>query len=204
MAGRQRDGCGHDQLGDIAGGQSKADIAAEPNGGGERALASEHAGSFVSADRQAKVGDSHHISQPLASVRQPGGSGIRSTMLGCSSLFLAILESICAAAVALSGARVLLGMSSLIAAGAAGPALGFHREAIRVPVLCASAIMALLNLLLLWNENRIRRNPAAQWRLQPLTQKQRRQRFIQLATSIGALLLILAEVVSHPWFHHEL
>jgi len=125
-------------------------------------------------------------------------------MLGCSSLFLAILESICAAAVALSGARVLLGMSSLIAAGAAGPAHGFHREAIRGPVLWVSAIMALLNLLLLWNENRIRRNPAAQWRLQPLTQKQRRQRFIQLATSIGALLLILAEVVSHPWFHHEL
>ena len=131
-------------------------------------------------------------------------SGVRSTILGWSALCLAAVESICAAAVALSGVRVLLGMSSLIAATAAGPAQGFHREAVRVPILWASGIIALLNLLLLWNENRIRRNPAAQWRLQPFTPKQRRQRWIQLATSIGALLLILAEVVTHPWFHHEL
>ena len=131
-------------------------------------------------------------------------AGVRSTVLGWSSLALAASESICAAAVALSGVRVLLGMSSLIAATAAGPAQGFHREALRVPILWASGVIAAVNLLLLWNENRLRNNPAAEWRLQPLTPKQRRQRWIQLATSIGALLLILAEVVTHPWFHHEL
>jgi hypothetical protein len=132
------------------------------------------------------------------------GSGIRSTILGWSSLFLAVVEALCAAAVALSGVRVLLGMSSLIAATAAGPAHGFHSEGLRVPILWASGLVALLNLLLLWNENRIRQNPAAQWRIQPLTLKQRRQRWIQIVTSAGALLLILAEVVTHPWFHHEL
>ncbi len=131
-------------------------------------------------------------------------NGVRRTILGWSALCLAAVESICAAAVALSGVRVLLGMSSLIAATAAGPAQGFHREALRVPILWASGIIAVLNLLLLWNENRIRNNPAAQWRLQPFTPKQRRQRWMQLATSIGALLLILAEVVTHPWFHREL
>lgn len=131
-------------------------------------------------------------------------SGVRSTILGWSALTLAAAESLCAAAVALSGVRVLLGMGSLIAATAAGPAQGFHREALRVPILWASGAIALLNLLLLWNENRLRQNPASQWRLQPLTPKQRRQRWIQLATSVGALLLILAEVVTHPWFHHEL
>jgi hypothetical protein len=130
--------------------------------------------------------------------------GIRGTVLGWSSLFLAAIESLCVAAVALSGVRVVLGMSSLIAATAAGPAHGFHREALRVPILWASGLIAALNLLLLWNENRIRRNPAAQWRIQPLTAKQRRQRWIQIVTSLGALLLILAEVVTHPWFHHEL
>ena len=132
------------------------------------------------------------------------GSGVRSTILGWSSLFLAAIESLCAAAVALSGVRVVLGMTSLIAASAAGPAHGFHREALRVPILWASGVIALLNLLLLWNENRIRQNPAAQWRLQPLTPKQRRQRWMQLGTSIAALLLILAEVVTHPWFHREI
>jgi len=139
----------------------------------------------------------------MGANQQPNG-GVRGTILGWSALFLAALESLCAAAVALSGVRVLLGMSSLIAATAAGPAHGFHREALRVPILWASGLIALLNLLLLWNENRIRHNPAAQWRLQPFTPKQRRQRWMQLVTSIGALLLILAEVVTHPWFHREL
>ena len=131
-------------------------------------------------------------------------SGMRGTVLGWSSLFLAAIESLCAAAVALSGVRVLLGMGSLIAATAAGPAQGFHREALRVPILWASGVLALLTLLLLWNEHRIRQNPSAQWRLQPLTSKQRRQRWMQLVTSIVALLLILAEVITHPLFHHEL
>jgi hypothetical protein len=131
-------------------------------------------------------------------------SAMRSTILGWSSLFLAALESLCAAAVALSGVRVLLGLSSLIAATAVGPAQGLHREALRVPILWISGVIAVVNLLLLWNENRIRQNPAAQWRIQPLTPKQRRQRWMQLGTSILALLLILAEVVTHPWFHHEL
>jgi hypothetical protein len=156
----------------------------------------------MSADGLAKGVDPSHIRQKKADVGHP--SGMRSTVLGWSALFLAAIQSLCVAAVALSGVRVLLGLSSLIAATAAGPAQGFHREALRVPILWASGLIAALNLLLLWNENRIRRNPAAQWRLQPFTAKQRRQRWIQLATSIGALLLILAEVVTHPWFHHEL
>jgi hypothetical protein len=139
-----------------------------------------------------------------ASGSGPRGTVLRGTVLGWSALALAALESLCAAAVALSGVRVLLGMGSLIAATAAGPAHGFHREALRVPILWASAVIALLNLLLLWNESRIRRNPAAQWRLQPMTPKQRRQRRMQLATSVVALLLVLAEVLTHPWFHREL
>jgi hypothetical protein len=140
----------------------------------------------------------------MSTDEHEGVGGMRSTILGWSSLFLAALESLCAAAVALSGVRVLLGLGSLIAATAAGPAQGFHREALRVPILWFSGVIAVVNLALLWNENRIRQNPAAQWRIQPLTPKQRRQRWMQLGTSILALLLILAEVVTHPWFHHEL
>jgi hypothetical protein len=151
-------------------------------------------------------GDEHALGGDPPHPENVGhANNIRGTILGWSSLFLAILESLCVLGVALSGVRVVLGMSSLIAAAAATePAQGFHREALRVPILWASGLIALLNLLLLWNENRIRQNPAAHWRLQSLTRKQRRQRWMQLVTSIGALLLILAEVVTHPWFHHEL
>jgi hypothetical protein len=124
-------------------------------------------------------------------------------LIGWASLALAAVQAICAAAVALSGVRVLLGMTSLLAAGAMGPAQGFHRDALRIPILWIAGILAALNLLLLWNENRIRRNPSAQWRIQPLTSRERRRRWIQLSTSVATLVLILAEVVTHPWFHIE-
>ncbi len=128
---------------------------------------------------------------------------MRGILIGWASLALAAVQAICVAAVALSGVRVLLGMTSLLAAGAAGAAQGFHRNALRLPVLWIAGILAVLNLLLLWNENRIRRSPSAQWRLQPLTSRQRRSRWMQLGTSVASLVLILAEVVSHPWFHIE-
>jgi len=124
-------------------------------------------------------------------------------LIGWASLALAAVQAICVAAVALSGVRVVLGMSSLLAAGAVGPAHGFHRNALRLPILWIAGLLAALNLLLLWNEGRIRRSPSAQWRLQPLTSRQRRGRWIQLGTSVASLVLILAEVVSHPWFHIE-
>jgi hypothetical protein len=91
----------------------------------------------------------------------------------------------------------------LLAAGAAGPAHGLHREAIRIPLLTIGAIGAVINLLLLWNEERLRRSPASAWRIRPLTAKQRRRRWIQLILAILTLLLVAAELITHPWFHHE-
>jgi len=115
---------------------------------------------------------------------------------------MAAAESICVAAVGLNGLRVVLGLTSLLAAGASGPARGFHREAIRIPLLTVGAIGAAISLLLLWNEERLRRNPAAAWRMRPLTSQQRRRRWLQLGLAILTLLLVAAELITHPWFHH--
>jgi hypothetical protein len=125
-------------------------------------------------------------------------------LLTWGSLALAAAESICVAAVGLSGVRVALGLTSLLAAGASGPAHGWHREAIRVPLLTIGAVGAGINLLLLWNEERMRRNPAAAWRIRPLTPQQRRRRWLQFGLAILTLLLVAAEVITHPWFHHEM
>jgi len=125
-------------------------------------------------------------------------------LLAWGSLVLAAAESICVAAVGLSGVRVALGLTSLLAAGAGGPARGFHREAIRIPLLTIGAVGSLLSLLLLWNEEKLRRNPAAAWRIRPLTPQQRRRRWLQLALAVLTLLLVAAELITHPWFHHEL
>ena len=124
-------------------------------------------------------------------------------LLAWGSLALAAAESICVAAVGLSGVRVALGLTSLLAAGASGPARGLHREAIRIPLLTIGALGAALSLLLLWNEERLRRNPAAAWRMRPLTASQRRRRRFHLGAAIFTLLLVAAELITHPWFHRE-
>lgn len=131
------------------------------------------------------------------------GRTAASIVLAWGSLGLAVAESICVAFVGLSGVRVLIGMSSLIAVTAGGPAHGFHRESLRVPFLVAGTVGALLSLLLQWNEDRLRRNPSAAWRIQPMTKWQRRRRAFNLYASIFTLLLVAAEVITHPWFHHE-
>jgi len=125
-------------------------------------------------------------------------------LLAWGSLALAAAESLCVMAVGLSGVRVAFGLGSLIAATAGGPAQGFHRNGLRIPFLAVGAVGALLSLLLLWNEERLRRNPAAAWRVRPLTRQQRRRRWLQLGLAVLTLLLVVLEVITHPWFHHEL
>lgn len=131
-------------------------------------------------------------------------SRLANSLLAWGSLALAAAESLCVMAVGLSGVRVALGLSSLLAATAGGPAQGFHRSALRIPFLVVGTLGALLSLVLLWNEEKIRRNPSAAWRLRPLTKQQRRRRGLQIALAILTLLLVAAEVITHPLFHHEL
>ena len=136
-------------------------------------------------------------------IRDRAGSQPTRLLLTWGSLVLAAAESLCVAAVGLSGLRVALGLSSLLAAGAGGPARGWHQEWVRIPLLTIGSVGALLTLLLLWNEQKLRRNPSAAWRMRPLTPKQRRVRRFQLRAAILTLLLVAAELITHPWFHHE-
>ncbi len=149
------------------------------------------------------MGDREITSNLTAAGAKPRSKWV-SAVLSWGSLALAVAESVCVAAVGLSGVRVLLGFSSLIAATAGGPAQGFHRSGFRIPFLVAGTIGALLSLLLVWNEERIRRNPSAAWRMQPLTTQQKRRRRLQVVLAILTLLLVALEVVTHPLFHHEM
>ncbi len=120
------------------------------------------------------------------------------------SVGLAIIQGVCAMAVFLSSIGTALGFSSLIAATVAGPATGFHANRFRIPMLAIAGLGAVINLVLLWNAERMRRNPSARWRMRPLARKERLEKWIQLGTSVLTLLLIAGELLAHPLFHHEL
>jgi ABC-type uncharacterized transport system permease subunit len=120
------------------------------------------------------------------------------------SLGLAIIQGVCATAVFVSGISTALGLSTVAAATAAGPATGLHANRFRIPMLALAGLGAVVNLVLLWNAERMRRNPAARWRMRPLTRKERWEKGIQLGASILTLLLIAGELLAHPMFHHEL
>ena len=145
---------------------------------------------------------SSHMPEDLKEQNRHSKYG--AVLLAWGSLALAAAESLCVMAVGLSGVRVAFGLGSLLVATAGGPAQGFHRNGLRIPFLIVGAVGALLSLLLLWNEERLRRNPAAAWRVRPLTRQQRRRRWLQLGLAVLTLLLVVLEVITHPWFHHEL
>ena len=115
-------------------------------------------------------------------------AGPRRWIISWSSLFFALLQSACSALIAISGLRVAIGLSSLAAAAAINaPARGFHRDAIRIPMMTLSLAGALVTLYILWHVRRLRNRPAAAWRVKPVTARQRNSERLQFALSILTL-----------------
>ena len=130
--------------------------------------------------------------------------------LGSSAIYysrvfgLALVQGICATAVFLSGIGTALGFSSLVAATAAGPATGFHVNRFRIPMLALAGFGAVVKSAAFMERRTHPQNPAARWRMRPLTRKERWEKWIQLGASVLTLLLIAGELLAHPMFHHEL
>lgn len=123
-------------------------------------------------------------------------------LLNWSSLVFAILQSACTAVIAISGVRVAIGLSALAAAaGIHAPSRGFHQDVIRIPMMAVALLGSLINLYVVWKVRRLRRNPAAQWRQQPLTRKKLSSERLQIALSALTLLLLAAEWITHPLVH---
>jgi hypothetical protein len=120
-----------------------------------------------------------------------------------SSVVFALLQSACTAVFAISGLRVLIGLGALAAAaGTDAPPRGLHQDAIRIPMMILALAGALINLYVLWRQWSLRRRPAAQWRLQPLTTKEKRSQWIQFVLAIVTLVLLGLEWWTHPMMHH--
>jgi hypothetical protein len=122
-------------------------------------------------------------------------------LLGWSSFFFALLQSICTFFIAVSGLRLVIGVGSLaMSAGVVGALDRLHADWIRVPMLAIALIGALVNLAVLAQIRYLRGRPASQWRMKPPSVRTLRMERLQFVLSIAALALIGLE----EYFHHVL
>ena len=127
----------------------------------------------------------------------------RTWLVSATSFVFIVLQSACTAVIAISGVRVAIGLSALAEAtiGIHAPARGFHRDVIRIPMMIAATIGSLLNLYVIWRIRTLRARPSSQWRIQPVTPKQRRSEVLQIVLAIVTLVLVAAEWITHPMVH---
>lgn len=124
-------------------------------------------------------------------------------MLSYSSVALALLQSACTAVLALSGLRVLIGLTALAAAsGTYAPARGFHADVLRIPMLVLATLGAVVNLFVLARVWRLRAR-AGSWRKREVTPKEKRNERWQVALAIVTLALVALEVWTHPMVHKK-
>jgi hypothetical protein len=119
-----------------------------------------------------------------------------------TGVLFALLQSACAAVLAVSGVRVAIGLSALAAAsGTYAPPTGFHQDAIRIPMLIVGTLGAVINLAVLFRVWSLRARASAKWRRRELSLRQRRSERWQLALSLLTLAVVAAELITHPMVH---
>jgi hypothetical protein len=77
-----------------------------------------------------------------------------------------------------------------------------HADAIRIPMMVVAIAGSLINLYVIWRVRSLRARPSSQWRMAPVTQKQRRSEIVQIVLAIVTLALVAAEGIAHQILHH--
>lgn len=121
---------------------------------------------------------------------------------GLASLAFILLQSACTAVLALSGLRLAIGLTSLAAASIIPKFIfSLHAARHRVPMMIVAVLGSLINLYVLWRLKSLRSRPAAQWRIQPVSSKQRRSEMLQTVIAVITLVLIVVESLIHHHWH---
>jgi hypothetical protein len=126
--------------------------------------------------------------------------------VGWSSLFLAIVQSVCTIFAALSGLRLLLG------AAAFGAAIGvmkiaderIHIDLVRIPMVMFALAGAVFNLVALWQVRRLRGRAASAWRQKTIFRGKFASEKVQLVLSVLTLILLAVESFYHVKQNHHL
>jgi hypothetical protein len=119
-------------------------------------------------------------------------------VIAWSSFFFALLQSICTFFLALSGARLVIGIGSVVLSAGIGAALDkLHANWIRLPMMGLALLGSLLNLAVLIQIRSLRSRPASRWRQRPLSPKEVRMERMQWFLSFATLILIAIEEYLH-------
>ena len=119
-------------------------------------------------------------------------------VVGRGSFLFALLQSVCTAVLTVSGIRVAIGLTALAAGSIYAPALAWHRDAIRIPMLLVATIGAVINLAVLFWIWHLRSRPSGQWRRRELTAKEKRSERLQVVLAVLTLVLVGLETWTHP------
>jgi len=129
-------------------------------------------------------------------------SWTRSWIIGFVSLLFILLQSACTAVMAISGLRLLIGISSLAFAVSGVKILAsIHGNAIRVPMEMLAVGGSAVNLYVIWRIRTLRTRPSSKWRVEPAPPAKKRAESIQIALAILTLLLVAAEWTIHIILH---
>ncbi len=118
--------------------------------------------------------------------------------MSLGALTIAVIEGVCAGLVLLKGVALT---SSLLALTAGGATSWIHDDRVRIPLMILAAGVALANLYVVGNGWRLRRNPAAAWRVRPLSSREKRRMWIVVLASLATLALIVGEIYGHHVLH---
>jgi hypothetical protein len=118
--------------------------------------------------------------------------------IGWSSLFFAVVQSVCTIFVALSGVRLLIGAAAFTAAiGVMQVADKIHTDSIRIPMIMFALMGAVFNLVALWQVRRLRGRAASAWRQKPVSRSKFASEGVQLTLSLLTLVLLVVESYFH-------
>jgi hypothetical protein len=136
---------------------------------------------------------------------EPKQGESRGLAVGLTSLFFILLQSACTAFMAMSGLRLLIGVGALAAATTGLRFLEvLHGAALRIPMEIVAIAGSVLNLYAVRRIRRLRKRPAAQWRMKPVTTKQLRSEAWQIGLAVLTLLLVAAEWGVHIYLHGKI
>jgi hypothetical protein len=144
---------------------------------------------------------------PSLSSASPVGANSESSFRGWfllwSSFGFALLQSACTFFIAISGLRLLIGISSLAFAAAGLHLAGrLHVDLIRIPMVLLALTGSLVNLYAIRRTRRLRNRPSARWRARPVSPQKLRSERLQVLLSVATLVTLAIEEAGHIILHH--